>query len=72
MNKILILGASGMAGSMMLRVMSENSAWREVVGSVRNEQAKATFPAALAGRLGRRFRSHQSRSPVGLVRQCET
>lgn len=50
MTKVLILGASGMIGSTMLRVVAENADW-QVIGSIRSKQAKAKFPAALAGRL---------------------
>jgi dTDP-4-dehydrorhamnose reductase len=48
--KVLILGASGMIGSTMLRVISENKAWK-VVGSVRSETAKDKLPTMLKSRL---------------------
>lgn len=48
--KILVLGASGMIGSTMLRVLSENDDW-QVVGAVRAESAKAYFPERIACRM---------------------
>lgn len=44
--KILVVGASGMIGSTMLRVLSENRAW-QVFGSVRDESVKRFFSAEL-------------------------
>jgi len=48
--KILILGASGMIGSAMFRVLSENKNW-EVFGTLRREDAKSYFSPHLAQRL---------------------
>lgn len=48
--KILVLGASGMLGSAMLRVLSEGPGF-EVVGTVRSAAAKRFFDAAIAERL---------------------
>lgn len=48
--KILVLGASGMIGSAMVRVLGENSAW-EVFGTLRSEDAKRFFLPAVAGKL---------------------
>ncbi len=48
--KILVVGASGMIGSTVLRVMSENKDW-EVFGTIRSESVKHFFPAAIAERL---------------------
>jgi len=47
---ILVLGASGMIGSAMFRVLSEQSAW-QVWGSLRSAEAKQYFPSALAEHL---------------------
>ena len=48
--KILVVGASGMIGSTVLRVMSENKDW-EVFGTIRNVSVKHFFSAAIAERL---------------------
>lgn len=48
--KILILGATGMIGSTMLRVISENVDW-EVVGSTRAKQEKEKSPKLLTQQL---------------------
>jgi len=48
--KILVIGASGMIGSTVLRVLSENKNW-EVFGSVRTVSAKRFFSADIASRL---------------------
>ncbi|MFA6061478.1 MAG: SDR family oxidoreductase [Gallionella sp.] len=48
--KILVLGASGMLGNAMARVLSE-SAELEVFGTVRSEGAKRFFSAEIAARL---------------------
>jgi len=48
--KILVLGASGMIGSAMMRVLSENKAW-EVVGTLRSADAKRFFLPAVASKL---------------------
>lgn len=48
--KILVLGASGMLGNAMLRVMAENIDY-EVRATVRSAAAKKYFPAPLAERI---------------------
>lgn len=48
--KILVVGASGMIGSTVLRVLSENKDW-EVFGTIRSVGVKQFFPAAIAERL---------------------
>ncbi len=48
--KVLVLGASGMLGNAVVRLLSENSAW-QVYGTVRNESVKRFFTADIAGRL---------------------
>lgn len=48
--KILVVGASGMIGSTVLRVLSERKDW-EVYGTVRNGNTKRFFPAVIAERL---------------------
>ena len=48
--KILVVGASGMIGSTVLRVMSENKDW-EVFGTIRSASAKYFFPDSIAKRL---------------------
>lgn len=48
--RILVLGASGMIGSTMLRVLSEKNDW-VVFGTVRNEGVKRFFPASIGERM---------------------
>lgn len=48
--RILVLGASGMIGSTVLRVLSEKTDW-EVFGSVRDENVKRFFSASIGERL---------------------
>jgi dTDP-4-dehydrorhamnose reductase len=48
--KILVIGASGMIGSTVLRVLSEKSDW-EVLGTVRDGSVKRFFSAVLGERL---------------------
>lgn len=48
--KILVLGASGMLGNAMMRVLSEQADW-QVYGTVRSEGAKRWFPAEISARL---------------------
>ncbi len=48
--KVLVVGASGMIGSTVLRVLSEKSDW-EVFGSVRDGSAKQFFSASIGERL---------------------
>ena len=48
--KILVLGASGMIGSTVLRVLSEQRDW-EVFGTVRDISVKRFFSAAIGERL---------------------
>ena len=48
--KILVLGASGMLGNAMMRVLSERSGW-QVHGTIRSEGAKRYFHADIAERL---------------------
>lgn len=48
--KILILGASGMLGNAMIRVLSEKSDW-QVHGTVRAESSKKLFRPEIAKRL---------------------
>ena len=48
--KILVLGASGMIGSTVIRVMSERSDY-EVSGTVRSESMKRFFSAPIAKRM---------------------
>lgn len=47
---ILVLGASGMLGNAMIRVMSEKTDW-QVYGTVRSESSKRFFSAEIAERL---------------------
>lgn len=47
--KVLVLGASGMLGSAVMRVLSENDTW-EVFGTVRSS-ASRFFPPSIARRL---------------------
>lgn len=48
--RILVLGASGMLGNAMVRVLSEKADW-QVQGTVRSEGARRFFAAEIAGRL---------------------
>jgi dTDP-4-dehydrorhamnose reductase len=48
--KILVVGASGMIGSTVLRVLSEKQDW-EVFGTVRDGSVKRFFPANIGERL---------------------
>ncbi|MDO9053993.1 MAG: SDR family oxidoreductase [Gallionella sp.] len=48
--KILVLGANGMLGNAMIRVLSEQSDW-QVYGSVRSEGSKRLFEPRIAERL---------------------
>lgn len=48
--RILVLGASGMLGNAMIRVLSEKADW-QVHGTVRTESSKRLFNADIAGRL---------------------
>ena len=48
--KILVLGASGMIGSTVIRVMSERSDY-EVSGTVRSESMKRFFSAPIAKKM---------------------
>jgi len=48
--KILVLGASGMLGNAMVRVLSEQSDW-QVHGTIRSESSKRFFRADIAERL---------------------
>ncbi len=48
--KVLVIGASGMIGSTVLRVMSEKKEW-QLSGTVRNGDAKRFFSAPIAERI---------------------
>jgi dTDP-4-dehydrorhamnose reductase len=48
--KVLVLGANGMIGSTMLRVLSEHEGWF-VTGTIRSENTRSLFSAPLAQRL---------------------
>ena len=48
--KVLVLGASGMLGNAMIRVMSERADW-QVFGTVRSKGSKRFFSAEIAERL---------------------
>ena len=48
--KVLVVGASGMIGSTVLRVLSGNKDW-EVFGTVRDENVKRFFYASIGDRL---------------------
>ena len=48
--KVLVVGASGMIGSTVLRVLSEKSDW-EVFGTVRDESLKRFFSATISNHL---------------------
>lgn len=48
--KVLVIGASGMIGSTVLRVLSEKKQW-QVTGTVRNGDTKRFFPCHIAERI---------------------
>ena len=48
--KILVIGANGMIGNTVLRVMSERTGW-QVSGTVRDGKLRSLFPPEIAGRL---------------------
>jgi dTDP-4-dehydrorhamnose reductase len=48
--KVLVVGASGMIGSTVLRVLSERMDW-DVVGTVRDADVRRFFPASIGERL---------------------
>ena len=48
--KVLVIGASGMIGSTVLRVLSEQNGW-EVFGTVRDDSVKRFFSASIGNRL---------------------
>ena len=48
--KVLVLGASGMIGSAMVRVLNEAKEW-QVFGTLRSEAAKRFFSPSIASRL---------------------
>lgn len=48
--KVLILGANGMIGSTMIRVLSERRDW-DVIGTVRSDGVRFLFPGSLAEKL---------------------
>jgi dTDP-4-dehydrorhamnose reductase len=48
--KVLVLGANGMIGNTMLRVLSEHKGW-QVTGTIRSDRVRSLFPDALAERL---------------------
>ncbi len=48
--KIMVLGAGGMLGNAMIRVLSEESNWN-VYGTVRSAGVRRFFPSAIADRL---------------------
>lgn len=48
--RILVLGASGMLGNAMIRVLSERQDW-EVYGTLRSQNHKGYFSSEIAGRL---------------------
>jgi dTDP-4-dehydrorhamnose reductase len=48
--RVLVLGANGMIGNAMLRVLSENEGWA-VIGVVRDKSYKQYFPKQIASRI---------------------
>lgn len=48
--KVLVIGANGMIGSTVLRVLSEKKKW-QVSGTVRNGDAKRFFPSHIGDRI---------------------
>jgi len=66
--KILVLGASGMIGSTVLRVLSEKDDW-EVYGTLRDEGAKKFFSAGIANRLCQGIDAGYEDSLVNILNQ---
>ena len=66
--KVLILGASGMIGSTVLRVLSEKKDW-EVFGSIRDESLKRFFPESIGERMIAEIDLEHSDSIVKLLGQ---
>lgn len=66
--KVLVIGASGMIGSTVLRVLSEKRGW-EVFGSVRDVSVQRFFSPAIGGRLIAGIDVEQSDSLVKVLDQ---
>lgn len=66
--KVLVIGASGMLGSTVLRVLSEKNVW-EVFGTVRDKNMKRFFPASIAERLRAGVDVEQQDSLVKILEQ---
>lgn len=62
--RVLVLGASGMIGSAMVRVLSERSEWA-VFGTLRSPDSKRFFPTSVSDRLLSGF---DAEKPEALVR----
>lgn len=66
--RVLVLGASGMIGSTVLRILSEKKDW-EVFGSVRDEGVKRFFSASIGERLHAGIDVEQQYSLVNVLDQ---
>lgn len=64
--KVLVIGASGMIGSTVLRVLSENNDW-EVFGTVRDESVKRFFSKPIVERLSTNVDVEHQDSLVGVL-----
>ncbi len=65
-NRILVLGAGGMLGNAMLRVLSEDTAY-EVVGAVRNPQTASKITSIFDGRINTHFNADDLDSLMHVV-----
>jgi dTDP-4-dehydrorhamnose reductase len=66
--KVLVVGASGMIGSTVLRVLSEKKEW-QVFGSVRDASVKRFFPVSIGERLIENVDVEQQHSLVKVLEQ---
>lgn len=66
-NRILVLGAGGMLGNAMLRVLSEDTAY-EVVGAVRNPQTALKIASIFDGRINTHFNADDLDSLMHVIK----
>ena len=66
--KLLVIGASGMIGSTVLRVLSETKE-HESYGTVRTDEARRFFSAAIGEKLISGIDAENHDSLVGLLEQ---
>jgi dTDP-4-dehydrorhamnose reductase len=66
--KVLVIGASGMIGSTMLRVLSERKDWN-IFGTVRDGSVKRFFPTSIGARLVQDINVEYSDSLIRVIDQ---